>query len=643
MTIGDRIKLKRKELGLTQLELGKKLNVTDRAVSKWEQNEGNPDMSIIAPLANALGVSLDYLIMGKDKEEKVVVKTPKEMLIETDDPKYLEKVNDLTFLDIYNNKLINVFSYLVNNNMIIRYYNTMKVEKEYVSSILYMYLISNQIEKIKFFNVKDIGNINNEYWSEEMLNAFVDEKLVTDQTRIYVLSTHKRKLNDGDTNTENYHRHGKWQNMYPMFLDKFSELKKWKWVKYIFDIADDINMSAIEQYNKATKEYGYNCCFLRSTTPSSNSNNMIFQVLAINKLTLNNLLQDSQYELLEHANKINSLSGNEIIDERTIKLKQMKESPDVSLKDRLIFEFCDEYILDYNHLLESKTVEVDGPSINENEEKYYECLLEQYKSLYEEIIMEKNISYIELAYKCAKERNFKLLFKFSIDNKIAPLREALMFGGIEEILNVAKKTLIYTDEDNNNIGYPKRSKILINHNWVEKQDIKYINGLLKLDDINEIPEDVDLAINFLNQLKEKTFNNWVDSIEKKITHIQVKRNNEIEYNRCKTEITKEYLLDQINKENYDSVIIKLCVKLESILKYKYEYSGDLHTMLDLYLKKLLDQNLSFNDNKKYNEWANYLNKLRMKRNNIVHSENNTIDFTEDDLTKCINIIEEIDK
>ena len=67
-TIGDRIKQKRKELGLTQAELGAKINVTDRAVSKWEQNEGNPDMSLIASLASAIGVSLDYLITGKEEE-----------------------------------------------------------------------------------------------------------------------------------------------------------------------------------------------------------------------------------------------------------------------------------------------------------------------------------------------------------------------------------------------------------------------------------------------------------------------------------------------------------------------------------------------------------------------------------------------
>lgn len=34
--IGDRIKQKRRKLGLTQAELGEKLNITDRAVSKWE-------------------------------------------------------------------------------------------------------------------------------------------------------------------------------------------------------------------------------------------------------------------------------------------------------------------------------------------------------------------------------------------------------------------------------------------------------------------------------------------------------------------------------------------------------------------------------------------------------------------------------
>ena len=64
-TIGDRIKEKRKELGLTQLELAEKLNVTDRAVSKWEQGEGDPSIAILPELAKIFDVTLDYLMTGK--------------------------------------------------------------------------------------------------------------------------------------------------------------------------------------------------------------------------------------------------------------------------------------------------------------------------------------------------------------------------------------------------------------------------------------------------------------------------------------------------------------------------------------------------------------------------------------------------
>ena len=72
-TIGNRIKLKRKELGLTQAELGEKLNITDRAVSKWEQGEGDPNLSIIPDIAKVLGVSLDYLLLGKEEEPAITL------------------------------------------------------------------------------------------------------------------------------------------------------------------------------------------------------------------------------------------------------------------------------------------------------------------------------------------------------------------------------------------------------------------------------------------------------------------------------------------------------------------------------------------------------------------------------------------
>ena len=58
----------RKEMGLTQKELADRLNVTDKAVSKWETGKGFPDVKLLEPLAQALGVSLVELMQGRRQE-----------------------------------------------------------------------------------------------------------------------------------------------------------------------------------------------------------------------------------------------------------------------------------------------------------------------------------------------------------------------------------------------------------------------------------------------------------------------------------------------------------------------------------------------------------------------------------------------
>lgn len=62
----------RKERGLTQKELADKLNVTDKAVSKWETGKGFPDVKLLEPLAQALGVSLVELMQGKLQETETL-------------------------------------------------------------------------------------------------------------------------------------------------------------------------------------------------------------------------------------------------------------------------------------------------------------------------------------------------------------------------------------------------------------------------------------------------------------------------------------------------------------------------------------------------------------------------------------------
>ena len=63
--IGQFIRERRIELCMTQQQLADKLNVTDKAVSKWERSVSYPDITILRELADALEVSVSELLAGK--------------------------------------------------------------------------------------------------------------------------------------------------------------------------------------------------------------------------------------------------------------------------------------------------------------------------------------------------------------------------------------------------------------------------------------------------------------------------------------------------------------------------------------------------------------------------------------------------
>ena len=60
----------RKARNLTQKELAEQLGVTDKAVSKWERAVSSPDISLLIPLAEVLGVSTGELLGGEKTEER---------------------------------------------------------------------------------------------------------------------------------------------------------------------------------------------------------------------------------------------------------------------------------------------------------------------------------------------------------------------------------------------------------------------------------------------------------------------------------------------------------------------------------------------------------------------------------------------
>ena len=96
--IGAFIAQCRKEKSLTQIQLAELLDITNQAVSKWENGRGMPDVSLLQPLCDALGISLNELFSGehisaeeyKGKAEENISKLYKEKQIANLKPiKYL--------------------------------------------------------------------------------------------------------------------------------------------------------------------------------------------------------------------------------------------------------------------------------------------------------------------------------------------------------------------------------------------------------------------------------------------------------------------------------------------------------------------------------------------------------------------------
>ena len=63
--IGKFIAERRRKTNLTQMQLAEKLNITDRAISKWETGKSLPDSSIMLELCDVLGISVNDLLCGE--------------------------------------------------------------------------------------------------------------------------------------------------------------------------------------------------------------------------------------------------------------------------------------------------------------------------------------------------------------------------------------------------------------------------------------------------------------------------------------------------------------------------------------------------------------------------------------------------
>jgi transcriptional regulator with XRE-family HTH domain len=96
MSVGERIKNRRIELGISQTQLAKKASLTSASISQFESGSRKPSFDVISKLALALEINTDYLLGNNHEKGKSV----------TIEPEYAEIISIIKELSEENKKLL---------------------------------------------------------------------------------------------------------------------------------------------------------------------------------------------------------------------------------------------------------------------------------------------------------------------------------------------------------------------------------------------------------------------------------------------------------------------------------------------------------------------------------------------------------
>ena len=179
MLLSEKLKMLRKERKLTQEELAEKLNVSRQAITKWESNEGLPDIENLKQISIMFNTTIDELV----KEDKNIDLDIKKDVyfdeIEIDHTKHFD-------VHINKSKEINFISN--------------KEEKVKVEVISYETEDLNDLLKIKFddlYNKMDI-DIKNKSINDLIINIYIPEKYIDEielKTKSKLLSINNLNIN----------------------------------------------------------------------------------------------------------------------------------------------------------------------------------------------------------------------------------------------------------------------------------------------------------------------------------------------------------------------------------------------------------------------------------------------------------------
>lgn len=607
-SIGKTIATLRKAKGWTQVELAEKLNVSDKAVSKWESEAGFPEISQFPALAKVFGVTIDYLMTGAEMAKKVVTMSKAELCAKTDDITLIGEIdpthkdeNKKTFIDYIvqydsyevfiafcekDKHNISKFSFLsaLKYCIILNRLDLLRGASFSFGS-RYRFDFKNESEILSLLVKEDEKYFQNDYnakaaciLTEDIIKTIVCDERINESTFSVLFG------NQGN-------RQCIWYHVFPFLIHQAYINDKKQMLDRLLRLSTESNDRGFEKYIISTNRWGErnlhsNYFFL---TDGYNGHGFV----RILEETIKNALDKGDFSYVDKFNTLNSTLNEYysfkayVASPDVIRVAKLKLDKTVSKKEFATQAALHEGILNIDELLTINDYTVIKSALD----KYPIHIVEHLQNLYE-------------------AKNYRAIFEWTVDNNSDELQRAILRFDDNEIMRNILRFMTQTGSKYN----CNAKHIKMSYSFTSKLQSEY-------DSQKKFQELWDEVKQFFKQCKQTVLGNLKNKLDK-ATMI--------------AGLTKEYFEQELAKGNIEIVIIKLCVRLEAILRADYHYEGTFEEMLSKYCSSF---NTYDDEDNNYDPYTpQLLHKLRMQRNSIVHSERNGASMNVDEIKQCINYI-----
>ena len=638
-SIGKTIAELRKAKGWTQVELAERLNISDKAVSKWESETGYPEITMFPKLADLFGVSIDYLMTGKKVQPEIITMSKAELCAKNDDITLLKEI-DFSQKDESNKCLIDYIKQYESLNVFVALCAADDRAKGAFDLLTFLKfcLLSNHLELLnktgfwlkpricsyKFDSPEDIMGLMPigalEHFGQRQGK---DQYACILPDDFFTMIASDKRINENTINFLLGKQRGRkcvWYHAFPYLIDACYEVGNTNLLRRLLTLSEENNQYAYDNLNDKSN-YAFNYFFIGFKY--SNNGHGLVRIL---DKTLNLALQKNDFEMIDRMNALNRSVMKYwgfkcgIVSDDEIRVAKLKLDKSVSKQDIIIQSSIHNGIVVIDELLAVN----DADLIEKTLEKYPVSKYEFLNTILGRI------------RQAVESDDWRFILEYAVDHN----DENLAYYA----LNEKKDRIVSWLSDKEKLpfmGWGRTAYDFFRQNEKENINSKYFQLRSK----ERFSGEIQISAHNLPQRRNpKTIYNIDDLVEYvKLCKKQVVDDFKESHNASKIieELNEEFFRNELAKGNGELVAIKLCVRLEAVLKSKYHYEGDFSEMLEKYCS----QHGSYEEDdgwgymeRRTEKFVPYLQKLRKYRNSVVHSEKKVDSMTKEELDFCIQYI-----